>query len=95
MVMPMHPISVRPPAMKVAAGSSYRSSSAKPSATWNVWDRGPWEPWFAWKPVKTISKKRVWLKRIYRRHSYWDMGRGSVERVEYGDLFDVISADYS
>ena len=26
-----------------------------------------WEKWFAWKPVKTLSGNKVWLKTIYRR----------------------------
>ena len=26
-----------------------------------------WQKWFAWKPVKTISGKKVWFKKIYKR----------------------------
>ena len=26
-----------------------------------------WKKWFAWKPVKLLSGKRVWLQKIYKR----------------------------
>jgi hypothetical protein len=49
----------------------------------------PWEPWFAWRPVK-IHSKRVWFTTIYRRgiNTYVDFDDWF--RYEYGTLFDVI-----
>lgn len=82
----------RRPAMKVAAGATIRPPSGPAPQT--VWENDPWDPWFAWKPVTTVSKKRVWLRMIYRRQRYWDVGRGYVIDTQYGELFDVISADY-
>ena len=26
-----------------------------------------WQKWFAWKPVKTMTGEKVWLRTIYRR----------------------------
>jgi hypothetical protein len=47
--------------------------------------QGPWEPVFAWKPVKDIHGRRHWLKKIYRRelNQYvwppkgWEYGTGA------------------
>jgi hypothetical protein len=52
----------------------------------------PWQPWFAWRPVK-IHGKYVWFERIYRRciNTYVDMEDWT--RYEYGTLFDVIKGE--
>lgn len=31
----------------------------------------PWHPWFAWRPVKTISREWVWLEWV-ERGDYFD-----------------------
>ena len=51
----------------------------------------PWKPWFAWRPVTTVSGKRVWWTTIYRRivNTYVDYDDWT--RYEYGNLFDVIT----
>ena len=50
----------------------------------------PWTIWFAWRPVTTINKERIWLKKIYRRqiNTYVDMEDWS--RYEYGNMFDIL-----
>jgi hypothetical protein len=50
----------------------------------------PWQIWFAWRPVRTVSGERVWLKKIYRRciNTYIDMDDWT--RYEYGNIFDII-----
>ena len=55
-------------------------------------ERGTWQLWFAWRPVK-IQEKRVWLKKVYRRarDTYFDNQKFTV--YEYGTLFDVIKGD--
>jgi len=55
-------------------------------------ERGPWKPWFAWRPVK-VNGQTIWLERIYRRsiNTYVDMDDWT--RYEYGTLFDVIKGD--
>lgn len=58
---------------------------------------GPWEKYFAWKPVK-IHNKRVWLKTVYRRKAAIIMRPDGIkipskfngDYWEYGDLFDVL-----
>jgi hypothetical protein len=51
---------------------------------------GPWEQWFAWRPVK-VHGKRTWLKTVYRRiiNTYVDMDDWA--RYEYGTIFDVLT----
>jgi hypothetical protein len=50
----------------------------------------PWEDWWAWYPVTTISGERVWLKKICRRvvMKYGDQ-RLQLEH-EYGTVFDIL-----
>lgn len=52
----------------------------------------PWQPWFAWRPVK-VNSQRIWMKKIFRRkiNTYVDMDDWS--RYEYGTIFDVIKGD--
>jgi len=49
----------------------------------------PWEEWFAWYPV-TIHRKRVWLKKIYRRKHDAYVDNDKFTRHEYGTVFDVL-----
>jgi hypothetical protein len=55
--------------------------------------QGSWKPWFAWRPVKTIKGKRVWMEKIYRRciNTYVDMD--DWKRYEYGDIFDILKEE--
>ena len=50
----------------------------------------PWQVWFAWRPVKTISGERIWGKKIFRRQvvSYVDMDDWA--HYEYGNIFDIL-----
>lgn len=54
--------------------------------------RQPWEPWFAWKPVKA-SGKWVWFKKIYRRKQFdkiilFDKGHWTYT----ADIFEVLKS---
>ncbi len=58
--------------------------------SWGQWKgpQGPWESYFAWKPVKDIHGKHHWLKKVYRRECnriVWPP-----QGYEYGTLFDVL-----
>ena len=55
----------------------------------------PWRPWFAWRPVKTISGQRVWLRRIYKRRfgAVWGTGFHMEPKVEFGDILDILKDD--
>jgi hypothetical protein len=64
--------------------------------TQRIWD-GPdcynWREVFAWLPCQTISGKRVWLRKIYKRRFWvvWGTGFHMEPHVEYGTLFDMIT----
>lgn len=67
----------------------------KVEITQRLWD-GPdcynWRETFAFLPVKTISGKRVWLKKVYVRRCWvvWGQSFHMEPHVEYGTFFDVI-----
>ena len=49
-----------------------------------------WRPWFAWRPVKTVSDRWVWWETIYRK-----VGNDYVDEEDftwywYGDEFDIL-----
>lgn len=55
-------------------------------------DSYTWMQVFAFLPVKTISGKYVWLRKVYKRKFWavWGSGFHMEPEVEYGDLFDVM-----
>ena len=55
--------------------------------------KSSWEPWFAWKPVDTVSNKRVWFKKIYRRVVNTYVDYDDWKRYEYGDMFDILKEE--
>ncbi len=52
--------------------------------------KGKWRPWFAWRPVKTISGNKAWLCFIYKRSvtNYVDIDEWNYR--EYGSVFDIL-----
>lgn len=52
-----------------------------------------WHSWFAWRPIRTLSNQRVWLKHIYRRAQYKTYATyDDWQRYEYGNIIDVLRA---
>jgi hypothetical protein len=53
----------------------------------------PWREVFAFWPVKTVSGKYVWFRKIYKRKFWvvWGTGFHMEPHVEYGNLFDMIT----
>jgi hypothetical protein len=49
---------------------------------------GPWEPWFAVKPVRDIHGSWHWLRRIYRREK--NVYVWPPQGYEFGTVFDVV-----
>jgi len=54
-----------------------------------------WKKWFAWKPVRLLSGKRVWLQTIYKRERtvQWvppAFPEGSFDRIEYSTWEDIM-----
>lgn len=35
---------------------------------------GPTQRWFAWRPVDTADRGRVWLRPVWRRRTYINLG---------------------
>jgi len=50
----------------------------------------PWHIWFAWRPVRTVSGERIWLKKIYRRQIVCYADMDDWFHYEYGNIFDII-----
>lgn len=52
-----------------------------------------WRKVFAYRPVKTISGKWVWLRKVYKQRFWavWGTGFHMEPTVEYGDLFDILA----
>jgi hypothetical protein len=54
----------------------------------------PWRPVFAWWPVKTITGKRVWWAKLYKRRIWvvWGKGFHMEPHVEFGTLFEILES---
>jgi hypothetical protein len=50
---------------------------------------------FAWWPVKTVSGRYVWLRKIYKRKFWVIWGRGfhMEPEVEYAELFEILKIE--
>ena len=55
----------------------------------------PWRSVFAWWPVKTVSGRYVWLRKIYKRKFWVIWGRGfhMEPEVEYAELFEILKIE--
>ena len=53
----------------------------------------PWREVFAFWPVKTVSGKYVWLRKIYKQRFWvvWGTGFLMEPQVEYAELFDILN----
>jgi hypothetical protein len=52
-----------------------------------------WRLYYAWLPVKTISGKYVWGKKIYKQRYWavWGQSFHMESHVEYAELFDILN----
>ncbi len=59
----------------------------------NGCDCYPWMETFAWLPVKTITGKMVWWKKLYKRKVWivWGTGFHMEPEVQYATAFDLIT----
>lgn len=55
----------------------------------------PWREVFALWPIKTISGKRIWWKKVFKRRVWviWGTGFHMEPIVQYATVFDLITAD--
>ncbi len=55
----------------------------------------PWREVFAWWPVKTISGRYIWFKKVYKQRYYAVWGQTGFHMepvVEYGTVFDILKS---
>ena len=80
--------------------------SAPPGYTWVTWrdmqvtsiitdgcDCYPWHEVYAWLPVKTITGKYVWGKKVFKRKVWlvWGSSFHMEPEVQYATAFDLIN----
>ncbi len=54
----------------------------------------PWRPVFAWWPVTTITGKRVWWCKLYKRRVWivWGTFFHMEPEVQYATLFEILES---
>lgn len=59
----------------------------------NGCDCYPWHEVFAWWPVKTVSGKRIWWKKVFKRKVWivWGTGFHMEPETQYGTAFDILT----
>lgn len=50
----------------------------------------PWNPWFAWRPVKDIHGAWHWWERVYRKTGNTYPDQEDWTWYYYGTIFDVL-----
>lgn len=50
----------------------------------------PWQPWWAWRPVRTVSNRVVWCARVYRVLGNDFVDYDDWSWYHYADDFDLI-----
>lgn len=63
----------------------------------NGCDCYPWQEYFAWLPVKTITGLRAWGVKLYRRKVWlvWGNGIHVEPEVQYATLFEILNDETS
>jgi hypothetical protein len=56
----------------------------------NESNQPPWEPWFAWRPVMTISGERMWWTQVYRKIGNTYVDYDDYRWYHYGTEFDIL-----
>ena len=53
----------------------------------------PWYETFAWFPVKTITGKRIWMEKVFRRKIWvvWGTGFHMEPEVEFATFFEILA----
>lgn len=55
----------------------------------------PWKEVYAWLPVKTITGKAIWGRKVYKRKVWvvWGTGFHMEPEVQYATAFDLLTYD--
>jgi len=59
----------------------------------NGCDCYPWHEVFAWRPVKTITGRGVWWKKVYKRKVWivWGSGFHMEPETQYATAFELLT----
>ena len=69
---------------------SFNGSSNLLGNLWRKVETGPWEKFFAYRPVR-VHNKWVWLKTVSRKRiTRYGGDTGQYSVWEYGNLFDIV-----
>ena len=49
-----------------------------------------WRPWFAWRPVKTVSGELIWWATVYRQLGNDYVDQEDLSWYYYGTILDVL-----
>ena len=49
-----------------------------------------WKPWFAWRPVRTVSGRVMWCTTVYRKLANTYSDDMDMPWYFYGDAFDIL-----
>jgi hypothetical protein len=52
-----------------------------------------WREFYAWLPVKTVTGKRAWMEKIYKRRVWivWGVSFHMEPEVQYATLIEMLS----
>jgi hypothetical protein len=53
----------------------------------------PWHEVYAWLPVKTITRKTIWMDRVFKRKIWlvWGTSFHMEPEVEYATMFELLA----
>ena len=53
----------------------------------------PWREVFAWLPHRTLTGKRIWLEKVYKRRVWivWGTGFHMEPEVQYATIFELLA----
>lgn len=58
---------------------------------WEALSEGnPWRPWFAWRPVRTVTGELVWWDTVYRQVGNTYADQECWTWYYYGTVFDAL-----
>ena len=67
---------------------------------WREWPdrtisyRPDWQPWFAWRPIRTLSNRVVWWTTVYRSSGNDYVDHDDWRWYHYADEFDLLKLRY-
>ena len=81
--------------MSFHGAEKFTPGNFKPMETSRIYngaDCYDWREIFTFWPVKTVSGKRVWMQKIYKRKFWvvWGTGFHMEPAVEYAELFEIL-----